>query len=306
MFKKIVVMIFVMLSILISGAKTTFKAHDKDIKDTETTTVSVDEREYAVRYSYMDLLEEYYNEYYEYSESQFTDIEEMTFEEFHDYFYDQDEMSISNYIIFLKNTIDVLVENTNDDYIGNYVTLSSSSGSNRAWYYDVGTKLPQKPKYGKFNFSSIWAGDILYEDAGFGGLTVHIAIIEGNFYDTGYNVDYWRIIESVMPGGVCRGVLDDDRFVDRKGHLLYVPSSTPANREMALYFVKQQLGKPYALQPFTKPTSINHPRWQCSTLVWAGYMYAGIDIEKSPGGEPGVTPHDIRDAKTTTQYLRYK
>ncbi len=75
---------------------------------------------------------------------------------------------------------------------------------------------------------------------------------------------------------------------------------------VGVYFCTKQLGKPWALQPFTKPTSIDHPRWQCSTMVWAAYNYAGVDVEQHGlGGGPGITPHDVRDADTTTEYLNY-
>jgi hypothetical protein len=277
----------------------------------EIETIVIEDQEYNVRYSYLDVLEEYYIDYYDYSEVQPVDLEEMTFEEFHDLFYEQDDLTISEFIFYLKVTIDDLEDTGSYDLctVKYHVTSSSSSSSSgdRAWYYDTGESLPQMPNYGKFYFSNIWAGDILYESAGFGGLTGHIAIIEGKFYDSSYEVNYWRLMEAVHPGGVCRGVLDDDRFVDRKGYLLYVPSSTSTQRSQAIYFVTQQLGKPWALQPFTKPTSINHPRWQCSTLVWAAYKYVGIDIEqKGFGSGPGITPHDIRDAGTTSEYYNYK
>lgn len=271
----------------------------------EIETLNIDGTEYGVRFTYMDILLDYYEEYYNYSESQVVDIEEMTFSEFHDYFYDQELLTISEYMIYLEEVILTLVENRDIPDLETYSSSSSSGG--RKWYYDTGLELPQQPKYGNFYFDNIWAGDILYEDAGFGGLTGHIAIIEGSFYNSKYNMNYWRILEAVSPGGVCRGVLDDDRFVDRKGQLLYVVNSTQTSRDEAIYFVKMQLGKPWALQPFTKPTSINHKQWQCSTLVWAAYKYAGFDIEqKGLGGGPGITPHDIRDASTTRMYLKYK
>gem|GEM_PF-4330098 len=60
--------------------------------------------------------------------------------------------------------------------------------------------------------------------------------------------------------------MDDDRFVERKGRLLRVPSANAAARQRAVNFTIQQLGKPYFLV-LTKPTSINQPRWQCALLV---------------------------------------
>lgn len=258
---------------------------------------------YKVKISYLDVLEDYYLDFVSYCLDLDIKIEVMSFKEFHDDFYSQDVLSISEYVAYLKNSVYELIKGDNDtdqDEIG----IMSSSGSKK-WYYNTGVILPQKPKYEKFDFSFVWVGDILFEDAGGpGGLTGHIAIIEGNFYDTTYG-SYWRVVESI-DAGVCRGVLDDDRFVERQGYLLCVPSSTSTQRQAAVNFCIYQLGKPWSIQ-LNKPTSINTKKWQCSTMVWAAYKNQGIDIEqKGLGGGPGITPNDIRDASTTSEFLAYK
>lgn len=191
-----------------------------------------------------------------------------------------------------------------DQYSLAQATPYSSGSSGDYPWYDIGESLPRQPIYGKYDFSGVRAGDILYEDKGFMGLTGHIAIVEGWFYDATLGVSYIRLIESVS-SGVVRSYLDDDRFDVKQGQLFHVATSDEQVAN-ALYFCRQQLGKPWALQPFTKPTDINHPRWQCSTMVWAAYNYAGVDVEQhGAGGGPGITPHDVRDASTTTEYLSH-
>lgn len=258
--------------------------------------------EYVVVYSYLDLLDEYYQDYVEHSTQINPNIELMTFEEFTESFYEQDTYTISEYLLYLYSIIDEYSSDVSSS-TEEIVPYTSSAG---VWYnMDITKGLEQAPSYGKFDFSKASMGDILYEDAGFGGLTGHIAFVEGWFYDSNYSVQYIRVIESILDGGVCRGYLDDDRFIARKGTLLKV-DATNTQKSQALYFISKQLGKPWVLQPFTKPTSIDHTQWQCSTLVWAAYNYAGVDVEQHGiGGGTGVTPHDIRDADTTTAYLSY-
>lgn len=242
---------------------------------------------------------DYYQNYVNYSITHNPNIELMTYDQFIELYEAQNYESVNNYIAYLKATI--------DEYSTSAITPCSSSGSssgNGDNWYDIGKELPEMPSHGKYDFSDVKAGDILYEGTGFGGLTGHIAIVEGWFYDDTYDVYYIRLIESVSMG-VVRSYLDDDRFEKKEGQLFHV-DATDVQINDALYFCTKQLGKPWALQPFTKPTSIDHPRWQCSTMVWAAYNYAGVDVEQHGlGGGPGITPHDVRDADTTTEYLNY-
>ncbi len=242
-------------------------------------------------------LYEYYQDYVNYSTNSNVNIELMTYQQFVDLYYTQSFDSVNDYYIYLKTTIDI--------YNGVSATPNSqsrSSSTGRIWY-DIGSSLPKMPSYGKYDFSDVRAGDILYEDTGFLGVTGHIAIVEGWFYDATYDVYYIRLIES-MDLGVVKSYLDDERFEAKWGQLFHVDATTPQINS-ALYFCWMQLGKDWELQPFTKPTSIDYPKWQCSTLVWAAYNYAGVDVEEGGINGIGVTPRDVRDADTTTEYLNY-
>lgn len=225
----------------------------------------------------------------------------LTFEEFYEEFYAQDELSILEYTEYLIN----LLDQTNTELFDRF----SRSSSDREWYYNSGISLPQRPRYGRFNFGLIQFGDILFEGAGGEGVTGHIAIIEGSFFDSRFNVNYWRVIEAIKGAGVSRGVLDDDRFVERKGQLLRVQSANIQARRGAVNFAIQQLGSRYCVLVIGRPTSVNQSRWHCAILVWAAYMNQGIDIEvNSSGGRGfnvGVTPRDIRGAAVTRGYLNF-
>ena len=84
----------------------------------------------------------------------------------------------------------------------------NSSGAKK-WYYNTGERLPRAANYSKYNLLKIVEpGDIIYEANGGLGVTGHIAIVEGVFYDEKYQQYYIRIIEAI-DAGVCRSVLDD-------------------------------------------------------------------------------------------------
>ena len=86
---------------------------------------------------------------------------------------------------------------------------SGSSSANSPYYYATGTSCPDKAKYNKYNLTkTLQQGDIVYEAKGGGGLTGHIAIVEGIYKDNGK--EYVRIIEAIDKG-VKRGILDDKR-----------------------------------------------------------------------------------------------
>ncbi len=180
---------------------------------------------------------------------------------------------------------------------------SSSSSSSSKYYYNTGTTVKTSATYDEYNLLSVVkAGDIVYEANGGFGITGHIAYVEGiycmpepgNYTNPKmyYNI---RIIEAISEG-VCYGILDDTRCDDKDVTILRYSSLTKNMRTKITYFIKQQIGKPYNLDLGQKDTSIDEEDWYCSELVWAGYKYIGIDIEKSGVSEPGVTPRDIKNS----------
>lgn len=178
-----------------------------------------------------------------------------------------------------------------------YNATSSSSSSSKKWYYNTGTSLPKTPNYSKYNLSNyLNKGDIIYEKNGGFGITGHIAIVEGRFYDTSKKIYYYRIIEAI-DDGVVRSVLDDERIVDKGVSIYRVKSATIEQKNRAVEFCKTQLGKGYFLD-FKKDKSANEKDWYCSELVWAAYINQGIDIETTRNiNEPGITPRDICNSK---------
>lgn len=195
--------------------------------------------------------------------------------------------------------------NSSYSYDGELVGISgsgSSSDSSSAgkWYYNTGTSLPKDPDYSKHNLSSVLAkGDIIYEKNGGGGLTGHIAIVEGRFYDSVRKKYYFRIIEAILPGGVVRSVLDDERVADKDVRIYRVKGATAEQKRNAIDFCISQLGKGYDLD-FRKDTSAKQKNWYCSELVWAAYKNQGINIDTDDFFTiPGVTPKDIISSPNT-------
>lgn len=174
---------------------------------------------------------------------------------------------------------------------------SSSSGSSK-YYYNTGTSCPSSATYSKYNLLDVvQKGDIIFEANGGFGITGHIAIVEG-LYSRGDGTKYIRLIEAIDVG-VVRSILDDTRVDDKDVTILRVSSATSNNISTAVSFCVDEIGSSYSLD-FAKDTSSDETDWYCSELVWAGYKKAGIDIEVSSLGEPGITPRDIRNSSKTT------
>lgn len=207
-------------------------------------------------------------------------------------------------------------------YNVNYSSSSSSSSSSKHdYYYNTGTSCPKKAAYGKkykapsakdnkSNYkysllSSVKKGDIIYEAAGGYGITGHIAIVEGKFYDKQNKKYYIRIIEAIDKG-VKRGILDDVRMKEKEVTVLRVKNVNSKKIDKAVAFCKGQLNKKYFLD-FKKDTSKNEKDWYCSELVWAGYKNQGINIETTDRfNEPGITPRDILRSNKVYSVFKYK
>ncbi len=162
------------------------------------------------------------------------------------------------------------------------------------WYYNTGTTLPQLPQYGRYDLlRRLKVGDILFEANGGYGITAHIAIVEGRFYDVRLDTHYVRVIEAISEG-VVRSIIDDQRFDDKAVTILRTAEPFSVRRQ-AVEFCVSQIGKKYLLD-FAKETSRDQPDWYCSELVWAAYYNLGLDIETdSLLNEPGVTPRDLKN-----------
>ncbi len=203
--------------------------------------------------------------------------------------------------------------NSMNDYLDSYYDIlvlpqnEKDWTDDSKWYYNTGTSLMDEPNYSSRNLLNlVKAGDIIYEGAGGSGLTGHTAIVEGIFFDSKYSRFYIRVVEAIgyiggsigQGDGVCRGVLDDDRFSDRIGVILRVPSASSSQKEAAIDFCISQIGKPYSLD-LGHGTAQNEGSWYCSELVWAAYKNQGIDLETN-STLPGITPDEIKGSSLTT------
>lgn len=175
--------------------------------------------------------------------------------------------------------------------------VGTLSGGGTPYYYDIGTSLPSdvNPDYSKYNLKDVVKkGDVIYEANGGFGVTGHIAIVEGFYYNSDQDVTYIRVVEAINVG-VVRSLLDDTRVDDKDVTIFRVDDATSSDITAAISFCVGEIGSSYSLD-FQKDTDSSETDWYCSELVWAAYKNEGIDIEKSGVSEPGVTPHDIRDS----------
>lgn len=215
-----------------------------------------------------------------------------------------------------------------------YRTMSSSSSSSSGdtiYYYNTGENMPKEATYDNENFdllNKVRKGDIIYEAQGGYGITGHIAIVEGIFTDEETEKKYVRIIEAILENGVTRGILDDQRMIDKKTTVLRIKDKyfkfKGKNKKSkiikkALGFVKSQIGKDYKLDVKNKDIGKDNSAWYCSKLVWAAYKNYKIDIAgkikkkaKILGiekwitvPEPGITPREILACNKLKKIVKY-
>lgn len=215
---------------------------------------------------------------------------EMTFEDFVNGYEEQEYKNVQEY----SNTFYSLLQPEPS------ISLSSSGG--KAWYYNIGETLPDnaEPDYSRYNLlDTVKKGDIIFEANGGFGITGHIAIVEGLYYNKAKDVTYIRIVEAI-DDGVVRSCLDDTRVDDKDVTIYRVSDATTTNKDDAVSFCVGELGSSYNLD-FAKDTSSSETDWYCSELVWAAYKNEGINIETTATiNEPGVTPRDISRSSEVT------
>lgn len=276
----------------INASAETQEATTQTVLAEETDTDYVEQEEYQTVFSYKDILHIYYEGIVEHCETSKVEIDEsVTLDAFYDSYYEQNIYLISEYVEYLKTVVD------NKGQLGGKLTISDlsvnagimvTSGSGDWWEnIDISKDLPQKPNYDNWLYE-LKVGDIIYEEGvdvtdfeivpDFIGIeTGHIGIVEGSVSGN-YNsqsIQYWRIVESVKPTGVVYSVIDNNRFVENKTIVLRVSGATNTQCKNAVNFCKNEIGKEYLLTVQKKESS---DKWSCSTLLWAAYKSAGIDI----------------------------
>ena len=170
------------------------------------------------------------------------------------------------------------------------------------WYsYTPQSVFARAPRYGAFSFSGVWKGDIIIETKTILDLG-HAAIIS-NLSKSGYYGSYIETIDAVG-GGVQYGFLDDTRMVEYGIVIFGVIGATSSICDNAVDFSLSQIGKPYFLNPFRTNTSITSSNWYCSELVYAAYLYAGINLN-CINGLGGVYPVNIYNSSKVFPVLSY-
>ena len=248
---------------------------------------------------------------------------------------------IANEVVIRANSVSLNVQDIGipvemygvgpEDAFTGDIMQAGSSGSSR-YYYNTGGYGRDCAKYDRYKLlKTVKVGDIVYEanggdsiTPGF-GITGHIAVVHkfivhtkyiysGESYAGSYSMRQIQLIEAIKPGGVCYSLLDDVRCDERDVTILRSNQLTDSKWEAVRYFLVKQIGKPFSffgrwrgteIEFLPKNTSIDTAKWYCSELAWAAYLSAGIDIEKSTGGEPGITPRDINGNDTLTR-IEYK
>lgn len=169
------------------------------------------------------------------------------------------------------------------------------------WYYNTGETLPRQGPYANYNLQKVvQKGDIIYDKNGaelnisgvFSVYFGHLAIVEGVYYSTTYNMYYIRVIEALQTaeqkatgesGRVMRSVFEEERLAEFETQIYRPKNATSAQIDAALNFAIGQIGKPFrsvANPPISFPSvDYNAPNWYCSELVYAAYKNAGIDLD---------------------------
>ena len=168
----------------------------------------------------------------------------------------------------------------------------------KSYYYSSDFQRPIS--YSRLpSLSSINVGDLVYERDQIGGIG-HIGIVESVSYPSQYG-NFIRTIEAVGDE-VQYCFIDEERFVEKNMAILAV-NNAYLYLEEAFYFINQQLGKPYYLDITTARTDIDSDTWYCSELLYAAFLYAGIDIAAGSGYQSGhcVLPNQIFAGSMTYQ-----
>ena len=174
-----------------------------------------------------------------------------------------------------------------------------SNTENARWYYNTGLTPTQKPVYSRYNLLNIvQKGDIIHESGNHH--LHHAALVEGIYYSAEYSQYYIRLLEVIgyssgegQADGVCRSILDDDRFDHREATVLRLKDEykTDAVINSAIAFFISQIGKPYDIDFIGHSPSADELDWYCSQLVWAAFYNQGVNLEDFYG--TAVLPDEL-------------
>lgn len=144
--------------------------------------------------------------------------------------------------------------------------------------------IPDDLEPGDLLFCEIKTFSYTYTDPGWD----HVALYIGNN----------TFIDASRHGGVRRISLDSLERFTKEMMFGTVQTANQTQKEAAVAFVKQQLGKPFDYYEFffvpwlnrAKNADINASSWYCSELIWAAYLNQGIDIDVNSWNYPPYVP----------------
>ncbi len=295
--------------------------------------------------------DEQLTEYYDFFKNEYASFDQ-TFEEFTANYYQQTTLKDT---LSDEDQLKEYLQSVNDQYLPAEAERLAKIAP--LWSFNIGNSLDnitfeEKPIYGTYDLlNTVQPGDIIFEKnraevPATPYFLHHVMIVKGIYEEThmingkAETSRYIRTIEATsksddLPdkaGGVVYGVLDDQRFDYTEATILRVPEATALQKNVAIQFMRSQLGKPYHISiDFLqhKNRLSSRENWYCSTLVWAAYMNAtpdgriddrtpeyypnfqGIDLETDDLlNEPGVTPNDIlrsdKVEKTSPSFVDYQ
>ena len=147
--------------------------------------------------------------------------------------------------------------------------------------------------------SLVLPGDIVYERNQIGAIG-HVGVVLD--YCGSTSGSFIRTIEAVG-ASVQYCFLDEVRFVEKSMSILRVNNRTMYYQD-ALLFAEEQIGDPYSfpISPRVN-TSITDDEWYCSELVYAAYLYAGINVVSGSGYTSGnhLLPEYIYGSSSNSQ-----
>lgn len=304
---------FLFVSIVFSfNGEITKKSSHLSLYKYKTSDVQSSEQ-YEVELSYEEVLQTYYD-----LATLNVSSPTISYNEFYDSYYDEEsDRDLYSFVLDLArdNGNFTMVYSLFYDNL-NAINSKSVSSSEEADYifnynsdYDdtPGYAFRRHPLYSFYDYSGLKKGDIVWETETIFFNTGHNAIITNPNQPSFYG-EYIQTIEAVA-GGVKRGFLDDYRMAKYKCKILRVKNRTDELAERAIYFAKQQVGKPYSFDMFRLNLDIDNSKsWYCSELVYACWKYAGIDIGVKNGNylKYGCMPWDIGNSDNVDEVTLYK
>ena len=148
-----------------------------------------------------------------------------------------------------------------------------------------------RPFYNTNYYNLIQAGDIFIELAA--GHFQHVGVVTDLAYPYGLTIQmgtYVQVIEAINnSSGVQFGYIDDQRIIENQIEIYrYHLGLTTTEFNSLHYFLDQHIGNEYHISIFFN-TNFSNNKWYCGELVYAAYLYAGINI--APTFD--TTSHDI-------------